>query len=110
MVYYMIGMCLLSTPEKDKAIPYLRAAEKTHRPSFVIHYYLGRAYYDNKEYNKAYKYLSLYHEELTHAFGFVFKPYDVSKIPQEQLVHYQKSGGEVAQLISICKTHLTTIE
>jgi len=80
MVDYMIGMCLLSTEEKDKALDYLKAAEETHRPSFVIHYYLGRAYYEAKDYRRAYQYLSLYNEELTNAYGFVFKPYDLTKI------------------------------
>ncbi len=110
MVDYMIGMCLLSSPEKDKALSYLKAAEETHRPSFVIHYYLGRAYFDAEQYHKAYQYLSLYNEELTHAYGFVFKPYDTSNIPQENLIHYQKSSAEVTKLINICRSHLTKIE
>ncbi|HEX8546911.1 MAG TPA: hypothetical protein VF691_08125, partial [Cytophagaceae bacterium] len=61
---YLIGMCYLSTNQKLKALPYLVAAEEAKAASFVVYYYLGRAYHLNHDFDKAIKNLQIYKDSL----------------------------------------------
>ncbi len=104
MVKYMIGMCYLSSDEKDKALAYLLAAQRSERPSFVLNYYIGKAYLLQKNYYKAAQYLNIYYSKISKIDNIIFKAYD--NVPQEHLVHYQKSANEVYNVIKFCETQL----
>ena len=104
VINYMIGMCYLSSENKDKALDYLNSAKESQETSFVINYYLGKVYFDAGHYTKALSYLSVYLKELNSIDGLTFKPY--RNIPKEHLIHYQKSPRDVNQMMDNCSTSL----
>ena len=107
VINYMIGMCYLSSDHKEKALEYLEAAKESRETSFVINYYLGRIYYEAGHHTKALNYLSTYLKDLNSIDGLTFKPY--KNVPEEHLIHYQKSARDVNQLMDRCRTALKNI-
>ena len=104
VINYMIGMCYLSSEHKEKALEYLESAKNSRETSFVINYYLGRIYFEAGHHTKALSYLSTYLKDLNSIDGLTFKPY--KNVPQEHLIHYQKSARDVNQMMDRCREAL----
>jgi len=63
--HYRIGVCYVNLNlDKTDAIPHLRFADSLKYYMQDIKYYLGLAYFHNKEFDKAVKYLKDYKEEI----------------------------------------------
>ena len=105
---YIIGMCYLSTNEKNKALPYLISAESSNENTFVLNYYLGKAYFNVGDYSKSINYLSTYLVNLEECKGLKFK--NVKNVADQHKVHFEKSKKDVARLIEICKSKLIDIK
>ena len=101
---YMIGMCYLSTNEKNKALPYLISAESSNENTFVLNYYLGKAYFNVGDYSKSINYLNTYLVNLDECKGLKFK--NVKNVADQHKVHFEKSKKDVSRLIEICKSKL----
>lgn len=101
---YMIGMCYLSTNEKNKALPYLLLAESSNENTFVVNYYLGKAFYNVGDYSKAINYLSAYLLNLEECQGLRFKK--ARNVEDLHRVHFEKSKIDVSRIIDLCKSKL----
>jgi len=66
LLNYKIGKCMIFSPYKEKAIPYLQKAIQLN-PKMVadVHYYLARAYHLNMEWDKAKQEYTTYLQTLT---------------------------------------------
>ncbi|TAF72284.1 MAG: hypothetical protein EAZ53_16635 [Bacteroidetes bacterium] len=102
---YMIGMCLMSTENKETALPYFRSAMKHETTSFVVNYYLGRAYMNQENYLEAGHYFQTYKEQLREYMnetGFRFKNISSSTINETNRIHMEKTLEDVNSFISLC--------
>lgn len=99
---YMIGMCYLSTSESHKALTYLKNAKKEGQTSFVIDYYIGRAFFLDKNYIEAEKYLKAYLSELS-ALNYTFVAKEEKT--KENSIHLEKSKNDVLCLVTICEEY-----
>jgi hypothetical protein len=96
---YMIGMCYLSTNEQSKALPHLIRAKHGSQTSFVVDYYLGRAYLIHENYELAELHFKSYLKQLSiRKVKFVYK----GDITAENRIHMEKSMNDVVALISLC--------
>jgi tetratricopeptide (TPR) repeat protein len=101
---YMIGMCFLSTDTKEKALPYLRTARTHNETSWIVNYYLGRAYMIEGNFIEAGNYLKVYKDSLSTLmaeinFRFKVKPSDINETNR---IHMEKSIEDVTGFISQC--------
>lgn len=103
---YRIGMCLLSTDRKLEAITYLENAKKEGKTSFVIDYYLGRAYMFAGRYNEAKFYLGAYARQFI-AYGITFRVKE-TPINEAHAVHVQKTMNDVYGFLAECDAALTS--
>lgn len=96
---YWIGMCLLSTENKLAAIPYLEKAKQTGKTSFVINYYLGRAYLFAGRTEDARAHFNAYSKEFS-IRGVRFK----KEVPLSvaHSIHTQKSLEDVNFFLAQC--------
>lgn len=101
---YMIGMCYMSSSESHKALAYLKNAASSNENTFVVNYYLGKAYFNLGDYSNALTYLNDYVAALDKCNGLVFKK--ANNVPDNHKVHYEKSKKDVSKVIEICKTKL----
>ncbi|TAH26832.1 MAG: hypothetical protein EAZ07_02855 [Cytophagales bacterium] len=101
---YMIGMCYMSSNEKHKALPYLISASNSNQNTFVVNYYLGKAFYNAGDYGNAALHLEKYIKDLATCKGLVFKK--VKNINDQHKVHYEKTDKDVQKVIDACKTKL----
>ena len=101
---YWIGICLLSTENKLAAIPYLEHAERSNHTSFVVNYYLGRAYMFAERYEEAKNFLNVYAAELNMR-GTKFEEEKV--VNDSHKIHVEKTLTDVYGLLTECETHLT---
>lgn len=97
---YWIGMCLLSTEHKLDAIPYLENAKKVGKTSFVINYYLGRAYFFAGRTAEAKDHFSAYAREFS-IRGVRFKK--ETPLSEGHSIHVQKSLEDVDFFLSQCR-------
>jgi len=97
---YWIGMCLLSTEHKLAAIPYLEAAKKAGKTSFVINYYLGRAYLFAGRTEEAKEHFSAYAREFS-IRGVRFKK--ETPLSEAHSIHVQKSLEDVNFFMTQCR-------
>lgn len=97
---YWIGMCLLSTEHKLDAIPYLENAKKVGKTSFVINYYLGRAYLFAGRTEEAKEHLSDYAREFS-IRGVRFKK--ETPLSEAHSIHVQKSLEDVNFFMAQCR-------
>lgn len=100
---YWIGICLLSTENKLGAIPYLEHAERSNHTSFVVNYYLGRAYMFAGRYEEAKKFLNMYATELNMR-GTKFEEEKV--ISDSHKIHVEKTLSDVHNFLAECEMHL----
>ena len=100
---YWIGVNLLSTDKKLAAIPYLEHAQRSNQTSYVVNYYLGRAYMFAGRYEEAKKYLATY-ELLLKASGKIFKAEAVES--EEHKIHVEKTLRDIKSFISECELHI----
>lgn len=100
---YWIGMCLLSTDNKVSAIPYLEKAKQVGKTSFVVDYYLGRAYLYAGKFEEAKQHLIAYANEFS-ARGIRFRKELVKS--ESHRIHVQKSLDDVYGFIAQCDTGL----
>lgn len=97
---YWIGLCLLSTDNKLAAVPYLENARKSGKPSFVVNYYLGRAYMYAGRWEEAKACLNAYAlEYLARGVKFTVKEKPVS---EGHRVHVEKTLQDVYNLLAEC--------
>ena len=101
---YRIGMNLLSTDNKVDALPYLERAKAGGQTSFVIDYYLGRAYMFAGMYDHAKFYLSAYARQFV-ASGKTFGYKEVAASP-EHAIHVEKTMNDVYGLLAQCDAEL----
>jgi hypothetical protein len=101
---YWIGMCLLSSENKLSAIPYLENAKKGGKTSFVIDYYLGRAYLLAGRVEEAKYYLTAYANEFA-ARGIKFEHKEVA-VNEAHRIHVEKSLKDVYGYLAECDTKL----
>lgn len=109
---YMIGMCLMSTENKDAALPYFRSAIKHPTTSFVVNYYLGRAYMNQENYLEAGNYFQTYKEQLREYMnetGFKFKKVPSFSINETNRVHLEKTIEDINGFITLCSEKRTEI-
>lgn len=102
---YMIGMCLMSSENKESALPYLRSAINHETTSFVINYYLGRAYMNQENYIEAGHYFQTYKEQLREYMnetGFRFKKISSSTINDNNRIHMEKTVQDINGFIILC--------
>ncbi len=104
---YMIGMCLLSTKDKTKAIPYLERTRKSLKTSFVVDYYLGRAYLYAGRYSDAKIYLTSYIGSLGASDIKLNK--ETTEL-EYQKIHVEKTIEEVELLVMECDSMLQEFE
>lgn len=103
-INYMIGMSYLSTNEKHKALPHLIRAKHGNETSFVVDYYLGRAYLIHENYEAAERHLKAYIKQLAiRKIQFINK----EEITAENRIHMEKSMNDVVALISLCSHNAT---
>ncbi|MEY3416530.1 MAG: hypothetical protein RL711_1472 [Bacteroidota bacterium] len=96
---YMIGMCYMSSAEQHKALPHLIRAKHGNETSFVVDYYLGRAYLVHENYAAAERHLKVYIKQLAaRNITFVNKE-NVTGINR---IHFEKSMNDVVALIALC--------
>jgi cytochrome c-type biogenesis protein CcmH/NrfG len=95
----MIGMCYLSTPSKHKALSYLLSASSQDETSFVVNYYLGRAYQIENRFEEAIAAYNAYLKSLEVA-GIKFKEEKASN--EANKLHVEKTPEIVNSLISQC--------
>lgn len=101
---YMIGMCYLSTSEKTKALPFLENAKENHKTSYVVYYYLGRAYMIEGNFEKATENLKIYQELLeAHVKMARLKFTLPSDMTDASRVHLEKTPEVVSELIAQCE-------
>ncbi len=100
---YWIGICLLSTENKLGAIPYLEHAQRSKRTSFVVNYYLGRAYLFAGRYEEAKKFLNIYARELNRR-GTKFEEEKV--VSESHKIHVEKTLTDVYGLLAECEANL----
>ncbi|MDX2196154.1 MAG: hypothetical protein NW207_07030 [Cytophagales bacterium] len=101
---YMIGMCLLSTEQKSKAISYLESGKNHESTSFVVNYYLGRAYMIAGNYEKAESYLETYAYELKNyikKYNLTLRPQP--NVPEDVKIHTEKSLDHANGFIAECQ-------
>lgn len=96
---YMIGMCYLSTEEKNKALSYLISAANSNEVSFVVYYYLGRAYQIEKKYEEAIEAYQMYLDSLK-SNNIIFVAENIEN--EETKVHIEKTPESVKGLIASC--------
>jgi len=98
---YLIGMCYISTENfKEKALLYLLKADNHESKTFVLDYYIGRAYLINGDKQKAFDYLNKYIKNMRslELKGFRFKK---SVFENDDIsIHFQKSSEDVVKLLS----------
>lgn len=102
---YMIGMCLMSTENKETALPYFRSAINHPTTSFVINYYLGRVYMNQENYLEAGHYFQTYKEQLKAYMdetGFRFKKVSGVAINETNKIHMEKTLEDVNGFITLC--------
>jgi tetratricopeptide (TPR) repeat protein len=101
---YMIGMCYLSTDAKEKALSYLRTAKDHSETSWIVNYYLGRAYMVEGNYLEAGNYLKTYKDSLTVLMSEVNFKFKVkgALINEANRVHMEKTIEDVNGFIAIC--------
>lgn len=102
---YMIGMCLMSSENKETALPYFRSAINHPTTSFVVNYYLGRVYMNQENYLEAGHYFQTFKEQLR-AFmdetGFKFKKVSTVSMNESNRVHLEKTLEDINGFISLC--------
>lgn len=103
---YRIGMCLLSTDNKLEAVAHLENAKKCGKTSFVIDYYLGRAYMFAGRYDEAKFYLGSYARQFI-AYGISFRSKE-TPINEAHAVHAQKTMNDVYSFLAECDAALTS--
>ncbi len=102
---YWIGMCLLSSDNKLAAIPYLEKAKSGGHTSFVIDYYLGRAYLLAGRLEEAKMHLTSYADEfLANGINFEHKETIMS---EGHRIHAEKSLENVRILLAECDARLS---
>lgn len=102
---YRIGMCLLSTGNKLEAVPYLENAKKAGKTSFVVDYYLGRAYMFAGRFDEAKFYLGAYARQFI-AYGISFRKKE-APINEAHAIHSQKTMNDVYGFLAECDAALT---
>ena len=102
---YRIGMCLLSTDNKSEAITHLENAKKAGKTSFVIDYYLGRAYMFAGRFDEAKFYLGSYARQFI-ASEIIFKTKE-TPINEGHAIHAQKTMNDVYGFLAECDAALT---
>ncbi|MDX2189160.1 MAG: hypothetical protein SFY32_04785 [Bacteroidota bacterium] len=102
---YMIGMCYLSSETPEKALPYLRTGKDHPSTSWIVNYYLGRAYFTEGNYIEAGNYLADYKEGLVELLdaGYRFKKVDLSRIPETNRIHFEKTLDDINKLLAVCQ-------
>ena len=104
MYDYWMGMCLLSTDNKAAAIPYLESAKKSDMTSFVVNYYLGRAYLYQGRVEEASKHLGLYAREYL-SRGIKFERSE-EPVSEAHRVHVEKTLNDVYALLAKCEIEI----
>jgi tetratricopeptide (TPR) repeat protein len=103
---YRIGMCLLSTDNKSEAVAHLENAKKCGKTSFVIDYYLGRAYMFAGRFDEAKFYLGSYARQFI-AYGISFRSKE-APINEAHAIHTQKTMNDVYGFLAECDAALTS--
>lgn len=104
---YMVGMCYLSTNEKDKALSYLITAKDHGNNSFVVNYYLGRAYLNDGNFLSAVNSFKVYSDSLNTMLSEINFRFRKTNEPNEKMrVHIEKSLSDVNGLVAQCEAKL----
>lgn len=104
--HYLIGMCYISTENfKEKALEHLLKGSKHKSKTFVIDYYIGRAYLIHGHFDKALYHLGKYKDKIDslEASGFKFKK---ELVEDENIkIHFEKSSEDVTKYLLICRNN-----
>lgn len=103
---YMIGICYIGSAESEKALPYFRSALNSEYKTFVINYYIGRAYMLQGNYIEAVNYLTKYQVELKQVMEATSLKFKKTGLEENEVnkIHNEKTPERVASILSECQT------